>query len=91
MTIFALPGNWSGQQQDLRSAVLHRQECERQLRAALATSSTPGLVLTHAERSRIRHCMQFLARALDVEDATLNQISQRHAASITLTKGNAAK
>ncbi|GBQ45942.1 hypothetical protein ACM0P6_04105 [Komagataeibacter sucrofermentans] len=72
-----------GEVQDLQSAVLLRQDCERQMRAALSSSPTPGLVLTHAERWRIRHCIAQLTRALDAEDIALHQISRHRAASHT--------
>lgn len=68
---------------DLQSAVLRRQDCERQMRAALSSSPAPGIVLTHAERWRIRHCIAQLTRALDAEDIALHQISRHRAASHT--------
>ncbi|MFT9374761.1 hypothetical protein [Komagataeibacter saccharivorans] len=66
---------------DLQTAVLHRQECERQLRLSLCTNPAPGIVLTHAERWRIRNCMMLLARAMDAEDTITHQIGCHRVAS----------
>lgn len=66
---------------DLQTAVLRRQECERQLRLALCTNPAPGIVLTHAERWRIRDCMTLLARAMDAEETITHQIGCHRVAS----------
>ena len=75
---------------DLQTAVLRRQECERQLRLALCTNPAPGIVLTHAERWRIRDCMVLLTRAMDAEEIITQQIGCHRVASHVPNKKDAA-
>ncbi|GAN95462.1 hypothetical protein Geu3261_0025_018 [Komagataeibacter europaeus NBRC 3261] len=75
---------------DLQTAVLRRQECERQLRLALCTNPAPGIVLTHAERWRIRQCIALLTHAMDAEDIVTHQIGCHRVASHVPNKKDAA-
>lgn len=75
---------------DLQTAVLRRQECERQLRLALCTNPAPGIVLTHAERWRIRDCMVLLTRAMDAEEIITQQIGCHRVASHVPNKKDTA-
>ncbi|WP_019091288.1 hypothetical protein [Komagataeibacter europaeus] len=76
-----LPTLAASEARDLQTAVLRRQECERQLRLALCTNPAPGIVLTHAQRWRIRQCMALLQRAMDAEDIVTHQIGCHRVAS----------
>lgn len=78
---FSFPMTEEPSMGDLQTAVLRRQECERQLRLSLCTNAAPGIVLTHAERWRIRNCMTLLARAMDAEDTITHQIGCHRVAS----------
>ncbi|GBQ39049.1 hypothetical protein [Komagataeibacter europaeus] len=89
MTI-PLPEIAASEARDLQTAVLRRQECERQLRLALCTNPAPGIVLTHAERWRIRQCMALLTRAMDAEDIITQQIGCHRVASHVPNKKDAA-
>ncbi|GCE83031.1 hypothetical protein [Komagataeibacter diospyri] len=80
MTI-PLPTIAPSEARDLQTAVLRRQECERQLRLVLCTNPAPGIVLTHAERWRIRQCIVLLTRAMDAEDIITHQIGCHRVAS----------
>ncbi len=90
MMTLPLPTIAPSEARDLQTAVLRRQECERQLRLALCTHPAPGIVLTHAERWRIRQCMALLARAMDAEDIITHQIGCHRVATYVPNKKDAA-